>query len=48
MKLVMPDKKHIESILNKYRKLYFYETDGALGLIFKSYPKNDNIHQILP
>ncbi len=47
MKLVLPDKKYIESILDKYKKVYFYETDGALNLIFKSYPKNENIHQIL-
>lgn len=47
MKLVQPDKKHIKSILNEYREQYFYETDGALGLVFKNYPKNKNIHQIL-
>jgi hypothetical protein len=47
MKFVLPDKIHIESTLKEFRKKYFYETDQALGMIFKSYPKNDNISQIL-
>lgn len=47
MRLVSPDRKHVSNILAKYRKLYFYETDGALHMLFKSYPHNKNIFQIL-
>ena len=47
MKLIRPSKKHVTSILRKYRKEYFFETDGTLSLIFRGFPKNNNYHQVL-
>lgn len=47
-KLVRPSKKIIKKFLkSKQRKETFDDTDKAMNFIFRAYPKNNKLYQIL-
>jgi len=47
MNIPKPTREYIEKLLKEYRDSYFSPTDGTLSKIFKIFPKNNDIREVL-